>query len=99
MSKLRVTRNVLSVLVITVAALSLIQVSGNAAERGTALSYKQLAACEGLRCNDAGDCGSFCFCNNPDDTTGTCYKDEAAIQSFLKAQQKPGSVRRSPQQN
>lgn len=98
MSKMKVTRNILFVLVITVAALSLIQVSGNAAERGRSLTYAELSACDGLACNDPGDCGTFCFCNNPTDTTGRCYKDEAAIQSFLKAQKKSGA-RRGPQQN
>jgi hypothetical protein len=85
MNKLMVTR-VLFVLVITVAALSMLQVSVNAAERQSGATYEALAACAGLRCNDAGDCGTFCFCNNPDDTTGTCHKDEETIEAFLKAQ-------------
>jgi hypothetical protein len=55
--------------------------------KGNSTTAQELAAaCEGLRCNDRGDCGSYCFCNNPDDTTGTCYKDEASIAAFLKAQ-------------
>ncbi len=83
MNKPRISRSVLFVLVITVTLVSLLQVSVNAAAKPT---YEALAACAGLRCNDAGDCGSFCFCNNPTDTTGTCYKDEATIQTFLKAQ-------------
>jgi|GEM_PF-3128304 len=86
MNKPRITRSALFVLVITVALVSLLQVSVNAADRPT---YEALAACAGLRCNDAGDCGSFCFCNNPNDTTGTCYKDEATIQAFLQAQKGP----------
>ncbi|HEV2844926.1 MAG TPA: hypothetical protein VG477_08780, partial [Thermoanaerobaculia bacterium] len=76
--------------VITVAAMSLIQVSGNAAEPVSGPTYAELAACAGLRCNDAGDCGSYCFCNNPDDTSGSCYKDEETIEAFLELQKADG---------
>ncbi len=38
-------------------------------------------ACVGLRCNDSLDCGTYCFCNNPDDTVGTCYLDSVALQA------------------
>lgn len=34
-----------------------------------------LPLCHGLLCNDAGDCGSKCFCNNPFDTLGQCIAD------------------------
>jgi hypothetical protein len=92
MNKLTVMR-VLFVLVITVAALSLLQVSVNAAEKKGGVTYEQLAACEGLECNDILDCGTYCFCNNPTDKVGKCYKDEASIQAFLEAQraENPGS--------
>jgi hypothetical protein len=86
MSKLRVMRDVLFVLVITVAAMSMIQVTGHAAVDRD-VTYEELAACEGLRCNDPSDCGSHCFCNNPSDTTGSCYKDEATILETLAAQE------------
>lgn len=91
MSKVKVLRSVLFVLVITVAALSLLQVSVDASVKGDTATYKQLAACAGLSCNDPGDCGTFCFCNNPSDTTGTCYKDEATIQAFLRTQKTSSS--------
>ncbi|HEY4595358.1 MAG TPA: hypothetical protein VIJ02_03075 [Thermoanaerobaculia bacterium] len=95
MSKMKVTRTVLFALVITVTLVSLLQVSGNAAEKVT---YQALAACDGLKCNDPGDCGTFCFCNNPTDTVGTCYKDEETIQAFLRAQRNSQSRKGSPQQ-
>jgi len=35
-----------------------------------------LPLCHGLFCNDASDCGSKCFCNNPHDQLGTCVADQ-----------------------
>jgi hypothetical protein len=99
MNKFRLTRSALFVLVITATVLSLLQVSASAAGRERIYSEEELAACAGLACNDPSDCGSFCFCNNPTDTTGKCYKDEATIEAFLKQQamRKAGPARRSPQ--
>ncbi|MFL6260742.1 MAG: hypothetical protein ACJ76Y_13600 [Thermoanaerobaculia bacterium] len=96
MSKMKVTRTVLFALVITVTLVSLLQVSGNAAEKP---AYQALAACAGLACNDPSDCGSFCFCNNPTDKVGSCYKDEEAIRAFLRAQKDPQARRGSAQQH
>ncbi len=32
-------------------------------------------ACDGLSCTKKSDCGSKCFCNNPQNSGGTCYVD------------------------
>jgi hypothetical protein len=95
MSKIKVVRSVLFVLVITVAVLSLLQVSVDASVKGNTVTYKELAACAGLSCNDPSDCGSFCFCNNPLDKVGSCFKDEATIESFLRAQKLSSSSKSS----
>jgi hypothetical protein len=34
------------------------------------------APCEGLACSKPSDCGTKCFCNNPEDKIGMCYLDE-----------------------
>lgn len=49
-----------------------------AGSAGIAMSAKALvkpvfAACDGLECTSAADCGSRCFCNNPTNTTGHCF--------------------------
>jgi len=62
--------------------LSLLGVSVLGGASGIVMSAKTLvttaqAACGGLRCSSGGDCGTKCFCNNPDNgTNGTCQSDQ-----------------------
>lgn len=98
MNKWRVTRSAIFVFVITATALSMLQLSADAAGKQPTSREKLAAACEGLACNDPSDCGSHCFCNNPTDKVGVCFKDEEAIAAFLKAQGAAKPSRQTPQQ-
>jgi hypothetical protein len=80
---MRLLRDVLFVFAITVAALAAVQTSSTASQIDAGQAAAFAAACEGLSCNDRSDCGTWCFCNNPTDTTGKCYKDSEAIEAQL----------------
>jgi len=62
--------------------LSLLGVSVLGGATGINISAKALvttvhAACGGLRCSSAADCGTKCSCDNPDGgTNGTCTSNQ-----------------------
>jgi hypothetical protein len=42
----------------------------------TTTASARAAACDGLGCTDASDCGTKCFCNRP---SQTCYLDSVDV--------------------
>ncbi len=63
----------LVLLLATMIALTGLQLFGGLPDAGAEAAM----ACQGLRCTTKSDCGSYCFCNNPDggQGKGTCFWD------------------------
>lgn len=62
--------------ILQIAMLGILGISSVFSIGQLSVSAQALPQCHGLACNDPGDCGTSCFCNNPTDTTGSCISDQ-----------------------